>query len=78
MLIKSSLVLKEFNTSRPTLYFYGRLAIQKVIKPCKNIAAGHARLTKLVVHKVVVSSTFTTTLFSYTRIPNGVIKVIIM
>ena len=35
-------------------------------------------LTKLVVHEGVVSSTFTTMHFSYTRIPNGVIKVITM
>ena len=35
-------------------------------------------LAKLVVHEGVVSSTFTTTHFSYTRIPNGVIKVITM
>ena len=35
-------------------------------------------LTKLVMHEDVVSSTFTTTHLSYTRIPNGVIKMIIM
>ena len=35
-------------------------------------------LTKLVVHEGVVSSTFTTTHFSYTGIPNGVIKGMIM
>ena len=32
-------------------------------------------ITKLVMHEGVVSSTFTTTHFSYTQIPNGVIKI---
>ena len=43
-----------------------------------TIMSSFLTLTKLVVHEGVVSSTFTTTHFSYTWIPNGVIKVITM
>ena len=42
------------------------------------MANDNVTLTKLVVHEGVVSSTFTTMHFSYTRIPNGAIKVISM